>query len=214
MSFVYCALKFKPVMFCLKTNQTVLEEPCSVLHVLICLHTHVYMYMFTYVRVTDTHSCMPCDANSGFHLRVYFRVAISVSSAGYGWEGHQYQLVKFCSSRPKYFVPTLRCYALRTCSPYASICNGIKFVRCDGNSKQFPWISPLSAKEENRVRSFCKWSRRFALFDFKFEMVYVVLPPLRRMRARCEGCHTCMCLYTWRVLCIFTSRCLLPHYAL
>ena len=50
---------------------------------------------------------MPCDTNSGFHLRVYFRVAFFVSSAGHGWEGHQYQLVNFFSSRPEYFVPTL-----------------------------------------------------------------------------------------------------------
>ena len=195
-----------------------MEKPCSVLHVLVCLHTHVYMYMFAYVRATDAHSCLLCDANSRFHLRDYFRVAFSASSAGYGWEGHQYQSVKFCSSRPKYFVPTLMggdwCYALRTCSPYASICNGITFVRCDGNFKQFPWISPLSAKEENRVRSFASEAvvLHYLILSLRWCMLFSPL---------CVGCardarvviHACVFIHdvsyvsSRQDVCCLTMRC-------
>ena len=63
-----------------------------------------------------------------------------------------------------------------------------------GNSENFPTgYHPCPPKRKNScafVRRLIRSAYFILFYYFKFEMLYVVLPPTRRMRAWCEGLHT------------------------
>ena len=106
------------------------EETHSESHELVCLHTYVYMYMYTYILV-HVHILMHaklCNIQD-VHLWFIFVLHFPFQVLGMGGRDTKNYLVKLVHpALSTSYPPSSRggdwCYALWTCSPYASICNG------------------------------------------------------------------------------------------
>ena len=167
----------------------------------------VYVYIYTCAQ-THSYACHVMQ-QSGCPLMILssccnFRIKCWV------WVGrHQNYLVNFVHpALSTSYPPSCRgdwCYALWTCSPYASICNGA-FARCNGNSKTISLDITLV-----RQRGKTEWDRfaseavvlRYSILSLRCCMLF---SPLRVGCARDARVYTHACvLYMTCLYILFTS---------